>query len=90
MNENRERKQLLIFVAIAYGVTFLMGLLIWYGNSREMDVSVFPAAQMMYPAAGVMLAYLLTKEENLPKGFYITYFYGWRLAKTSLTSRSRR
>lgn len=73
MNENREKKQLIIFVAIAYGVTFLMGLLIWYGNSREMDVSVFPAAQMMYPAAGVMLAYLLTKEENLPKGFYITF-----------------
>ena len=26
MNENKEKKQLLIYVIIAYGVTFLMGL----------------------------------------------------------------
>ena len=73
MNENKEKKQLLIYVIIAYGVTFLMGLFIWFGNSRGMDVSVFPAAQMMYPAAGVMFAYLFTGEENLPKGYYITF-----------------
>lgn len=73
MSENKEKKQLLIYVMIAYGVTFLMGLFIWYGNSKGMDVSVFPAAQMMYPAAGVMFAYLCTGEENLPKGYYITF-----------------
>lgn len=45
------------------------------GKDNGMDVSVFPNAQMMYPAAGVMLAYLLTKEKGdlLPKGFYITF-----------------
>lgn len=73
MSENKEKKQLLIYVIIAYGVTFLMGLFIWYGNSKGMDVSVFPAAQMLYPAAGVMFAYLFTGEENLPKGYYITF-----------------
>jgi len=74
MNREKEKKQVLIYVLIAYGLTYLMGLLVWYGNSRGIDVSVFPAAQMMYPAAGVMFAYFLTKEENLPKGFYITFF----------------
>lgn len=77
MNQDKEKtkKQLTIFLIVAYGVTFLMGLLIWYGSSHGIDVSVFPTAQMMYPAAGVMLAYLITNktDEKLPKGFYTTF-----------------
>lgn len=69
------KKQLLIYVIAAYGVTYLMGLLMGYGYSRGVDVTVFPNAQMLYPAAGVMLAYLLTRKEDsqMPRRFYLTY-----------------
>ena len=46
-----EKKQLKIFIIVAYGITFLMGGLMAYGNGRQLDVSAFPNAQMMYPAA---------------------------------------
>ena len=70
-----EKKQLGIFTAVAYGITFLMGILMWYGSAKGLDISAFPNAQMFYPAAGVMLAYLLTKKEDadMPKGFYIAF-----------------
>lgn len=70
-----QKKQLCIYVIAAYGITFLMGLPMWYGFQQGMDVSVFPNAQMLYPAAGVMLAYLMTEKdkEKLPKRFFITY-----------------
>ncbi len=70
-----EKKQLGIFTAVAYGITFLMGILMWYGSAKGLDISAFPNAQMFYPAAGVMLAYLLTKREDMdmPKGFYIAF-----------------
>lgn len=75
MNKIDEKKQLVIYVIIAYVITFIMGLLMKYGKDCGVDISVFPNAQMMYPAAGVMLAYLLTKKGDnlLPKGFYITF-----------------
>jgi len=75
MDKSEERKQLIIFLIVAYGVTFVMGLLMKYGKDCGVDISVFPNAQMMYPAAGVMLAYLLTKKGDglLPKGFYIMF-----------------
>lgn len=71
----KTKKQFIIFLLIAYGVTYLMGFLIWYGSSISVDVSSFGNAQMFYPAAGVMLAYLLTqwKDELLPKWFYICF-----------------
>ena len=70
-----QKKQLGIYVIIAYGITFLMGLPMGLGYNRGLDVSVFPNAQMMYPAAGVMLAYLITEKgkAELPKRFFITY-----------------
>ena len=72
---NTEKKRLWIYLAVAYGITFLMGLLMWYGNAKGADVGVFPNAQMMYPAAGVMLGLLLTKkgDKTLPKGLYILF-----------------
>lgn len=77
MDTKVEKKQFLIYLIAAYGVTFLMGLLMWYGNARGLDVSAFPNAQMMYPAAGVMLAYLLTRKEDerIPKGFYCAFLF---------------
>ena len=73
--DQTEKKQLLLYCAIAYGVTFFMGLFMWYGQKNSMDVSAFPNAQMMYPAAGVMLAYLATRwsDKKLPKAFYFVY-----------------
>lgn len=71
----KTKKQLLIFLLIAYGVTYVMGLLTWYGSTIPVEMSVFPSAQMFYPAAGVMLAYLITewRDSLLPKGFYIGF-----------------
>ena len=70
-----EKKQLIIFAAVAYGITYVLGLLMWYGNSTGADLSAFPNAQMLYPAAGVMLAYLLTRrgDRKVPRLFYVTF-----------------
>lgn len=70
-----ENKQLIIYIAVAYGVTFLMGILMWYGSGRQIDLTAFPTAQMFYPAAGVMLGVLCTRkgDKMIPKVFY-TFF----------------
>ena len=75
MNSKTTKKQLIIFLIVAYGVTCLIGLLMWYGNTKQLDLSAFANTQMMYPATGVMLAYLLTRRDdlNLPKWFYRVY-----------------
>ncbi|MCI8559019.1 MAG: CPBP family intramembrane metalloprotease [Lachnospiraceae bacterium] len=71
----KTKRQLLIFLLVAYGVTYVMGILTWYGSTIPVEMSIFPSAQMFYPAAGVILAYLITewKEGLLPKGFYIGF-----------------
>lgn len=71
----KSKKQFLIFLLIAYGLTYVMGILTWYGSTIPVDVSAFPSAQMFYPAAGVMLAYLLTegKDSLVPKWFYLCF-----------------
>ena len=73
--QSRTKKQFIIFLLIAYGLTYVMGIVTWYGSTIPMEMSVFPSAQMFYPAAGVMLAYLLTqwKDELLPRWFYICF-----------------
>ena len=75
MRDEKENKELIIYVVIAYGVTFLMGLFMWYGNSKNLDLSTFPNAQMFYPAAGVMLAMLCVRKEDMliPKAFYLFF-----------------
>ncbi|MFQ9453653.1 MAG: hypothetical protein ACLR0R_09180 [[Ruminococcus] lactaris] len=42
-----------------------MGLLMWYSYGKGLDLSAFPNAQMLYPAAGVMMAYLITKKKEI-------------------------
>ncbi len=73
--QNQTKKQLIIFLLIAYGLTYVMGIVTWYGSTIPVEMSVFPGAQMFYPAAGVMLAYLLTqwKERLLPRWFYLCF-----------------
>lgn len=70
----KEKTKMITFLIIAYGITYLMGIFMWYGNRKGYDLSVFPSAQMLYPAAGVALGVLLTNkgEKKIPKGFFIT------------------
>lgn len=69
------KRELSIFLIVTYGVTYLMGLLMWYGHASALDLSAFPNAQMMYPAAGVMLAYLLVRkgDRKIPGWFYKSF-----------------
>lgn len=70
-----EKKQLIIFLAIAFVLPYLMGVLMGYAYKKGIDVSCFPNAQMYYPAAGIMLATLLIKKEDtlVPRRFYICF-----------------
>lgn len=70
-----EKKQLIIFILVTYGVTYALGLLMWIFYGTGADFSIFPNAQMLYPAAGVMLAYLVTKkgDKNLPRAFFLFF-----------------
>lgn len=67
-----EKKQIRIFVVIAFVLPYLMGILMGIGYGKGMDLSMFPNAQMFYPAAGVMLAVLLTRKNDtlIPRGFF--------------------
>ena len=71
MNQ-KEKKKLIIYIVIAYGITYLMGVLMWYGYTKGYDLGLFGTTQMMYPAAGIILALLVTNkgEKKLPVGFY--------------------
>ena len=70
-----EKKQLIIFVLTAFGLPVLMGIIMGISYYRGNDVTPFSNAQMYYPAAGVILAVLLTKEKEdvVPKKFYIGF-----------------
>lgn len=67
--QSKTKKQFIFFLLIAYGLTYVMGIVMWYGGTIPVEMSVFPNAQMFYPAAGVMLAYLATqwKDDLLPR-----------------------
>lgn len=70
-----EKKQLKIFVIVNFGMTILMGIVMGISFNQGNDVSAFAATQMMYPAAGVILALILTvgKSRKLPMRFFVTY-----------------
>ena len=77
-----EKKQLNIFLAVNFGLTVLMGILMWVSYHNGNDVSAFAATQMMYPAAGVILAIIITagKEKKLPMRFFVTFLVTAALA----------
>ncbi len=68
-----EKKKLWIYIAVAYGVTALMSILMYLGFRRDYDITLFVNVQMMYPACGVILGKLITKsdDEKLPVAGYI-------------------
>ena len=69
------KKELLIFLAVTYGSPFLMaipmGILFYTGK----EVASFLFAQMLYPAAGLMLTKLVCEKGSplLPKNFFISF-----------------
>ena len=67
------KKRLIIYVLIAYGLTYLMGILMWYGSTKGYDLTAFPTAQMMYSATGLFIGLFLAHkgEKILPSGFFI-------------------
>ena len=70
--ENSSKKQMIVFIIIAYGLTYLMGIPMYFGFKQGVDLSVFPLAQMLYPAMGVVVGKLLyEKEKAMPKAAFI-------------------
>ena len=67
------KKELTVFTLCAYAVPFLMMPLLYICLHNGQDTSIFANAQMFYPAAGVMLAFLLAKRQDIPKRFYILH-----------------
>ncbi len=66
-------KRLWVFIAIAYGLTFLMSLVMYEAHRKGLNTTLFVNVQMMYPACGVILGKLLLKDEqSLPVAGYIT------------------
>lgn len=80
---NIEKRKLIVFIIVAYGFTFLMGLPLSLAYYLGLNTYPFPNAQMFYPAAGVMLACLVTgrrpgretPEESgtMPRRFFIFF-----------------
>lgn len=71
----KEKKQFIIFAAANFGMTIFMGIFMGISYYKGNDVTSFPLAQMMYPAAGVILARIFTadKGEKLPSKYFVTH-----------------
>ena len=67
------KKELTVFALCAYAIPFLMMPLLYICLQNGRDTSIFANAQMFYPAAGVMLAFLLARRQGTPKRFYILH-----------------
>ena len=64
-------KRLFAFIAIAYGISFLMMIPMYIGKQKGLDLTQIVNAQMCSPAAGVAIGYLLfvKNEKRVPKFF---------------------
>lgn len=71
--ENANKKRLITFIIVAYGVAAIMWIFMAIGLKSGKDLTAFVNAQMFYPACGVMLGFLLfgDKEKKLPKAGFI-------------------
>ena len=65
------KKRLILFIAIAYGITYLMMIPMYIGKQHGYDLTQIVDAQMCSPAAGVALGFLLfyKGEKRVPKFF---------------------
>lgn len=59
------KRELTIFFVVAFAVPYLMGIPLAISQRAGNDTSCFANAQMFYPAAGVMLAYLMAKRPDI-------------------------
>ena len=64
------RRELTLFLIVAFAVPYLMGIPLAFAQRAGQDTSLFANAQMMYPAAGVMLAFMAVRRTALPMRFY--------------------
>ncbi|MCM1125361.1 MAG: CPBP family intramembrane metalloprotease [Lachnospiraceae bacterium] len=71
----KEKRKLKIFAFVNFGMTILMGILMGISYKQGNDVTAFASAQMMYPAAGVILALIAVegKSRKLPVKFFAVY-----------------
>lgn len=76
------KKELTVFALCAYAIPFLMMPLLYICLQNGRDTSIFANAQMFYPAAGVMLAFLLARRQGTPKRFYILHIAATALMLT--------
>ena len=70
-NKSLNRKRLIVFAIVAYGITYLMMIPMYIGKQRGIDLTQIVDAQMCSPAAGVALGFLLffKDEKRVPKLF---------------------
>ncbi len=70
-----DNKQVKIFLLVSFALPYLLGIFMGYLYHRGMDVSIFPNAQMYYPAAGITLAILLTRkgDSTVPRRFFLFF-----------------
>lgn len=73
ISRESEKKELVIFFLIAFGLTYLMGIPLAISQRAGLSTDAFPSAQMMYPAAGAILGLMATRHKMIPKKFYILY-----------------
>lgn len=67
-----EKKELLIFLLISFGLPCLMTIPLVIMNRAGRDTSIFAITQMFYPAAGLILANFICEKEkgSMPKLFF--------------------
>ena len=70
-NKSVNGKRLFAFIAIAYGISFIMMIPMYVGKLKGLDLTQIVNAQMCSPAAGVAIGYLLFMrgEKRVPKFF---------------------
>lgn len=77
-----EKRRLKIFLLVAFGFTFLMGIPLGVAQRNGLAIDLFPNAQMFYPAAGVMLASLICgrdadsgdeRQARIPRRFFLFF-----------------
>ncbi|MBE5858953.1 MAG: CPBP family intramembrane metalloprotease [Butyrivibrio sp.] len=70
-----EKKQLITFIAVAYGMIVLMSIFMFIGLKGGRDLTAFVNTMMGYPACGVMLGLLIfsDKEKPLPRAGFIVF-----------------
>ncbi|WP_026495327.1 CPBP family intramembrane glutamic endopeptidase [Butyrivibrio sp. WCD3002] len=73
--EKNEKKRLVLFLAVAYGLTLIMSIFMFMCFKADKDMTAFVNVQMTYPACGVILGLLIwgNKERKLPKAGFIVF-----------------